>query len=282
MTLTSTMPAQTAGTRMARRLSGGLVEGFKQVWLLILIVVCAEIWLRTHPSFFMPSLSAIAQAFQELWLSGPADRLFLSDTFMNDVGVSFFRILSGFAAAAVVGIVLGMLAGRIKRVRWALSPLVRLGTATPAVVMVPLALVVFGLSNATPIFAIAFGSVWPVLINTMDGVRAIDPMTLRSARVIGVRGPKLYRVVVLPAAAPSIMSGLRVSIGIAVVVAVSAELYASTAGVGFEIVAQQRMIAYPEMFAAVWLAALIGIVLNKSFSVVERLVLKNRPPSGLT
>lgn len=247
------------------------------VWLAVALVLLAEVLLRWRDSSFTPPPSVIAAAFQELWLSGPASRLFLSEEFLADVGPSMFRLACGYAAAVAVGLVVGLALGRSRHLSWLCTPMVRLGVATPAVVLIPIAIVLLGINDSMPIFVIAFGSVWPVLFNTMDGVAGIDRLALNSARAIGLRGPALYRYVVLPAALPRILAGARVSLGIAVVLMISSELYASTAGVGREILLQQHKFDTPKMFAGVVMACLIGILLNALFVLYERWALRGRP-----
>ncbi|WP_432974079.1 ABC transporter permease [Dactylosporangium sp. CA-233914] len=250
------------------------------VWLVVALVLVAEVVLRWRASDFTPPPSRVADAFVDLWLSGPASQLFVSDAFIADVGPSMYRLVLGYALAILVGTFVGVLLGRSRRAEWLCVPLVRLGVATPAVVLIPIAIVLLGINDRMPIFVIAFGSIWPVLFNTMDGVASVDRLTLNSARAIGLRGLDLYRFVVLPAALPRILTGARVSLGIAVVLMVSSELYASTSGVGYEILLQQQKFDTPKMFAGVVMACAIGILLNALFALYERWAVRGRPTVG--
>lgn len=257
-----------------------IVRFVSYVWLVVALVLLAEVLLRWRDSAFTPPPSTIAAAFWDLWLGGPASRLFLSDTFLADVGPSMFRLLCGYLVAVAAGLLIGVALGRSRRLGWLCTPIVRLGVATPAVVLIPIAIVLLGINDTMPIFVIAFGSVWPVLFNTMDGVAGIDRLSLNSARAIGLRGPALYRYVVLPAALPRILAGARVSLGIAVVLMISSELYASTSGVGREILLQQHKFDTPKMFAGVVMACAIGVLLNALFVLYERWALRGRPKVG--
>ncbi|WFE66398.1 ABC transporter permease [Micromonospora sp. WMMD714] len=257
-----------------------LIRVVSYTWLVLALVLVAEVLLRWRNSSFTPPPSRVAGAFVDLWWSGPAYRLFASDAFVADVGASMFRLGIGYALAVAVGTLVGVALGRSRRLEWLCAPVVRLGVATPAVVLIPIAIVLLGINDRMPIFVIAFGSVWPVVFNAMDGVANVDRLALNSARAIGLRRVDRFRFVVLPAALPRILAGARVSLGIAVVLMVSSELYASTSGVGYQILLQQQKFDTPRMFAGVVMACAIGILFNALFGLYERWALRGRPTVG--
>jgi ABC-type nitrate/sulfonate/bicarbonate transport system permease component len=114
---------------------------------------------------------------------------------------------------------------------------------------------------------------WPVLLNTIDGVTGIDPTLRDTARVYGVKGPGLLRRIVLPAASPQIFAGMRTSLSLALILMVISEMVASTNGIGFFVLQSQRSFAIPEMWSGILLLGLLGYLLNVVFVLVERRVL---------
>jgi ABC-type nitrate/sulfonate/bicarbonate transport system permease component len=114
---------------------------------------------------------------------------------------------------------------------------------------------------------------WPVLLNTIDGVTGIDPTLRETARVYGVGGRDRLRRIVLPAASPQIFAGMRTSLSLALILMVISEMVASTNGIGFFVLQSQRSFAIPEMWSGILLLGLLGYALNLIFVVVERRVL---------
>ena len=122
-------------------------------------------------------------------------------------------------------------------------------------------------------FLIAFVCVWPVLLNTIDGVTGIDPTLRETARVYGVSGRDRLLRIVLPAASPQIFAGMRTSLSLALILMVISEMVASTNGIGFFVLQSQRSFAIPEMWSGILLLGLLGYALNLIFVLVERRVL---------
>ena len=149
--------------------------------------------------------------------------------------------------------------------------------STPSIMLIPLAIVLFGINDKMTVSVIVYGSVWPVLINTIDGIAHIDPLTINSARALRLRRFSMLRLVTLRAASPQILAGLRVALGVSIILIVASELYASSSGIGYYITYSQRSLRFKDMFAGIALAALIGILANGIFFLVERRLLRWRP-----
>jgi ABC-type nitrate/sulfonate/bicarbonate transport system permease component len=154
------------------------------------------------------------------------------------------------------------------------DPLTHFLRSVPAPVMIPPALVLLGLGSGMKIAVIAFGAVWPILLNTIDGVRSQDPTTLEMARAYGIRGTERLRRIVLPAASPQIFAGLRTSLSIALILMVISEMVASTNGIGNFVLQSQRTFAIPDMWSGILLLGLLGIALSMAFALIERRVLR--------
>ena len=215
------------------------------------------------PSVFLPSL-------RTLWFSGPPARLFLTDEALHSLLPSLAKLATGWAAAAAVGVVLGLALGRFRPLAQYLDPVLQLGRAVPPPTLIPLFLVVFHLGTALEIVTIAFGVVWPVLLNTRDGAASVDPLQLDTARVFGLgRFSRMFRLI-LPASAPKIFAGLRVSVSIALILMVIAELMGGGEGIGEDLVDAQRTFQLPAMWGYIVILGVLGYLLNTLFLVVER------------
>lgn len=239
----------------------------KTVLTLALPVVLVAVWWVTSAgstSYFYPPLRTIAGQFGTQWL-GP--RL------ATDVVPSLGRLLAGYALATVAGVAAGVLIGLSRRLRLAAEPVLEFLRAVPPPVLVPVLLLIVGIGDTTKLVIIAAGCVWPILLNTVQGVRSVDPVLDDSARCYRVRGWARVRRLVLPAASPQIMAGMRQSLSIAIILMVISEMVASTGGIGFVVIKFQRNFALPEMWSGIILLGLIGIVLAALFRLAERRVL---------
>lgn len=258
-------------------------RGVQSLWLLALLLVVWEIAARLAGSLFIPPVSQIFVAFVDTWLSASPTSLFLSEQFRTDVLPSLARLGLGYGTAATVGICAGILIGVWRPAGAFFNPLIRLGMSVPVTALLPIAIVVFGITSGMNVFLIALGCLWPILINTYDGVRGLDRTAVTAAKSLRLTRRRYFLQVLLPGASPAIFAGLRISIGIALVLMVISELYAATAGLGFYIVNQQRLFRFPELWSAIVLLALLGILFNAIFALVERLLLgwhRNVRPDG--
>ena len=158
------------------------------------------IWSAGSDTFYYPPLTEILETFGETWVF---------ERVGSDVVPSLLRLGAGYAIAVVLAVTVGIPLGLNRTARRAASPIVEFLRAIPPPALLPLAIVVIGVGNSMKVAIIAFVCLWPVLLNTIDGVRGIDPTLNDTARVYGVRGPTRLRLVVLPAAAPQIFAGVE-------------------------------------------------------------------------
>ncbi|QDY06681.1 ABC transporter permease [Micromonospora sp. HM134] len=249
-------------------------RGVRSLWLLALLLVVWEVAARMVGSLFVPPVSQIFGAFVDTWLSASPSSLFLSSQFRADVLPSLVRLGLGYGAATVLGVGGGILIGVWRPAGAFFNPLIRLGMSVPVTALLPIAIVLFGITSGMNVFLIALGCLWPILINTYDGVRGIDRTVVTAARSLRLTRRRYFLRVLLPGASPAIFAGMRISIGIALVLMVISELYAATAGLGFYIVSQQRLFQFPQLWSAIVLLALLGILFNAVFALVERVLLR--------
>ncbi len=230
----------------------------------IAILVAWGVWSAGSDTFYVPPLTDILTTFEETWLF---------ERVGSDVLPSLARLGAGYAIAVAAGILIGVPLGLSPTARRAASPIVEFLRAIPPPALLPPAIVVIGIGNSMKVFIIAFVCVWPVLLNTIDGVTGIDPTLNDTSRVYGVRGLERMRRIVLPAAGPQIFAGMRTSLSLAVILMVISEMVASTNGIGFFVLESQRSFAIPEMWSGILLLGILGYILNLAFALVEHRVL---------
>lgn len=243
------------------RRAGGSLLGFA---VFVGVILVWEVWARAADSFLVPPASEVAERAWDVWPT--AD-------FLSEVAASLKRLAAGFAIGAGIGIVAGLVMGSSLAVRRALDPLVELLRATPPIAVVPVLLVVLGFGDSTLVAVIAFGVCFPVLVGTIEGVRAVSPEARDTAAMLHV-GPleRVFRIS-FPAALPSIVAGLRVALSIGLVMVVISEFTGGDDGLGTYILDQQSQFSYPDMYAGILFLGLLGYALNRLFLLVEARVL---------
>jgi ABC-type nitrate/sulfonate/bicarbonate transport system permease component len=213
-----------------------------------------------------PTFTAIAGRLWEGWVANPA-------TWSDSVAPSLARLLAGWLAAVVAGIGVGVVIGLSSRARDYVSPLIHFLRAIPPPALLPIFIVLLGIGDGMKVTMIAFGVVWPILLNTADGVASVEPELRETARAYRIgRWDELTRIV-LPAASPRIFAGLRISLSIAVILMVISELVATVNGIGFELVQAQRSFRGLDVWAIIVLLGIIGYALNQVLGLVEGRVL---------
>ncbi|RMB81744.1 ABC transporter permease [Streptomyces shenzhenensis] len=213
---------------------------------------------------YWPPLRTILRTFPDVWTG---ERL------RADVLPSVLRLLAGYGTAAVAGVALGTLIGSHRRVRAVCEPVLEFLRAVPPPVLVPVIMLFAGIGDTMKIVVIASGCVWPVLLNTVEGVRAVDPVMLDTARCYGITGPARLRHLVLRGASPQIFAGLRQALSLGIILMVISEMFAASDGIGFTIVQFQRGFAIPGMWTGILVLGLLGFLLSVVFRLVERRVL---------
>ena len=161
----------------------------------------------------------------------------------------------------------------MRTVRSLLEPMLEFFRAIPPPVLVPILILIIGANDRMKVMVIVVGAVWPVLLNTIEGVRSVDSVLLDTARTYGLRGATRLRTVILPSAAPQIAAGVRQSLAIGLILMVISEMFASSSGLGFTIVLFQRSFAIPEMWSGIVLLGLIGVAVSVLFQLCERRIL---------
>lgn len=192
-----------------------------------------------------------------VWLSWAVSGELIVDT----IG-SLYRVVVGFAIGAGLALPLGLAMGSSARVYAWCNPLVQLLRPIPPIAYIPLAILWFGLGNAPAVFLIALGAFFPVLMNTIAGVRQVDGIYLRAARNLGASGSTLFVRVILPAAVPYILSGVRIGIGTAFIVVIVSEMIAVNNGLGFRILEAREYFWSDKIMAGMISIGLLGLAID--------------------
>jgi ABC-type nitrate/sulfonate/bicarbonate transport system permease component len=183
------------------------------------------------------------------------------------------RLAVGFVLGSVLGIVIGLVMGSSAKIGRLLDPLVELTRATPAIAIVPALIVLLDYSDRMRITVIAFGVCFPVLVNTLAGVRAVSPEARDTASMLQVgRFERVVRVN-LPSALPSIAAGLRIALSIGLVMVVVSEFAGEGNGIGRYVLDRQGQLDVPGVYSGILFLGLLGYLLNRLFLLVERRVL---------
>lgn len=255
---------------MKRKTSGYRVWGFVLVAALLLLwEVSARGWVSS-PNW--PPVTQIIMAGKNAIVSGELPQVFLS---------SLGRMLAGFAAGALLGVAVGLCMGRFRFINAALDMLVELVRPIPIPAIVPPLILLLGIDTTMKVFVVAFATFFPVLVNTISGVRSVDRTALDVARTFQVSSSRTLLQVVLPASMPYIMVGLRTSLALALIVTVIAEMIAGSEGIGYYIMTMQFAMRADEMYAAILMLAIVGYLLNQGIVRIEKGVLHwfQRAPS---
>ncbi|MGJ6123537.1 ABC transporter permease [Mycolicibacterium sp. Y3] len=216
-------------------------------WLATTVLSGPESLLReTAPQRVLPALAGLIER----------------GVLLSDLGVSLWRLLIGLAVAAVIGIPLGLLVGLSGVAERAGGPIIAFLRMISPLSWTPIALALFGIGNQPVIFLIAVAAVWPVLLNTAAGVRAVDPGLLDVARSFHANRTELLTAVILPAIRTQVQTGIRLALGVAWIVLVPAEMLGVRSGLGYQILNARDQLAYDQVVAVIVIIGLLGYALD--------------------
>jgi ABC-type nitrate/sulfonate/bicarbonate transport system permease component len=231
----------------------------------IILLTIWGVWSSVSAAPYFPSPVVIFEAFIDTWV-GPS--------FFEDVLPSLGRLAIGIVLAVVLGIAAGTVIGLVRWLRELLEPIFEFFRAVPPPVLIPIVAVLVGANDLMKLVVIVTGAIWPVLLNTIEGVRATDSVMTETARSFALTPSERLRFLVLPAASPRIMTGVRQCLSIALILMVISEMFFSSSGLGYQIVYFQRNYLIAEMWSGIVLLGLIGVLLAVIFGFVERRVLR--------
>jgi NitT/TauT family transport system permease protein len=232
-----------------------ILDAYSGLWL---VFVFFGLWealprLGVVDQVYLPTFSTTIKTLIVLLGSGK---------FLTDIGISCLRALTGFALAALVAIPLGFLMGWYNRFEKYTDLFMQTLRNTSTFALFPVFLLLFGLGETSKIVIIFYAASWHMLINTINGVKNVDPIYIKAAKSMGVSDRDLFRKVILPASIPSIVAGARLGVKIAFMVVVAAEMIGAASGLGFFIQSSQYNFMIPQMYAGIVMLSLLGVSLN--------------------
>jgi NitT/TauT family transport system permease protein len=232
------------------------VSSFAAIFLAWELAVRAG-WLNP---FFTSQPTAIAAALARSARSGEL---------WQSVRVTLGEFAAGFGAALIIGFAVGVLAGRSRPIEYALDPFIWFIYSAPLIAFYPLFVLWLGLGTRTVIAISFLLSVTPIAVNTTSGIRQVNPSLVLAARAFGAGSRDLLWKVVLPASVPMIVAGLRLSVGRALTGVVVAELFVPSGGIGSSIAYNAGLLKTTEMWAALMVIVVLGVICTQTLSAIE-------------
>jgi NitT/TauT family transport system permease protein len=223
-----------------------------------------------NPIFF-PPLSAVLAALWDLVASGEM---------AEHIGISFQRAALGFLLATVVAIPLGFLMGRYVAFEKASDLLVQTLRNTSQFALLPVFVLLLGIGEASKIAITFYAAVFFLLVNTVVGVKSVDPLLLKAAKSMGTSDWDLFRKVIFPSAIPSIVAGMRLGVKASLFSVIAAEMLAARSGIGFLIQNAQLMLKAADMYAGILVLTAVGLLLNYALVWIERRATHWRADAG--
>lgn len=234
--------------------------------LLVLLVVWQVLSeLGFIQPIILPPPSQIAIVFWDLMKSG---------VLLRHIGISVLRVLEGFGIAALLGLVLGMGIGLSQTLARMMDLIIQVIKPIPPIAWIPLAILWFGIGEQSKVFIIFLGAFFPVIINTIDGIRQTDQKLVEVARILEVSRSRFILQVVIPGAFPSIMTGLRVGLMVAWMCVVAAELIAASSGVGYLIMDARQLSQSDVVLVGMITIGIIGKLMDSLISRIEKRVIR--------
>jgi NitT/TauT family transport system permease protein len=230
------------------------IIGFLATWEFIVI-------LELFNPVILPPPSRVSVAVVEYFTSG---------VIWSHLAISLRRAATGFALACAVGLPLGILIGWFRIMDRLVGPVIEVFRQLPPLALFPVMIILFGLGFKAQVAIVFWASLWPVLLNTISGTRQTDPPLVKAARSLGCSQLQVFTKVVMPSAIPTISTGLRLGGSYALLVLVAAEMIGANSGIGFLIINGQYNFRIPQMYAAIAILAVLGLIVNYLLVAFER------------
>jgi NitT/TauT family transport system permease protein len=231
---------------------------------LLLIAAVVALWwfvVVQSESLIFPTPAQVASGTVELAADG---------TLWRHIGASLLRVATGFLIAMLVALPLGLWMGRVDAAYRTFNPLFQILRPISPIAWIPIAILWFGVGDVSPVFLIFLAAVFPMIVQTAAGVHAIDGRYLRAAENFGVPRARLFRQVIVPAVLPEVLTGMRISLGVAWLVVVAAEMIVRSSGLGFLIMdARNAGNRYDLVVAAMIIIGLIGLGIDVAMRQLE-------------
>jgi ABC-type nitrate/sulfonate/bicarbonate transport system permease component len=235
--------------------------------ILILLLLCfwqySALYIMDTPTW--PPVTRIFAAWYENIIDG---------TLIVHLVATLWRQMLGYWLAVVLGISLGLAIGYYRFAYNLLEPLIEVFRPIPGPAYLPVLVLFVGIGNEMKVVLVLIASLFPILLNTYGGVRSIDPVQFDTARTLGLTTLQTLREVVLPAASPQILTGMRISLAISLILAILSEMIVSNDGLGYFTLLAERTFKVPDMYAGIFTLAMFGYALNRLFLLGEAKIIR--------
>jgi len=239
------------------------LSGLLLIVLLLLLWQLSALYVVQTPTW--PPVTDIFAA----WYANVAD-----GTLVWHLLATLWRQMLGYVLAAAAGIGLGLAMGYFRPLYNLFEPLVEVLRPIPGPAYLPVLVLFVGIGHEMKVVLVMVASFFPILLNTYSGVRSIDRVQFDTARTLGLTTLQTFRELVLPAASPQILTGMRISLAISLILAILGEMIVSTDGLGYYTLLAQRTFKIPDMYAGIFMMALFGYVLNRLFLLFESRIIR--------
>ena len=234
--------------------------------ILLLWQAASQVGLLTDQ--VMPAPTAVAEAFWRVTSSGEL---------LRDIGVSAWRAFAGFAIGGSIGFALGMLNGLSGLSEKLTDSTLQMVRNIPHLALIPLVILWFGIDESAKLFLVALGVFFPIYLNTLHGIRTVDPQLIEMGRIYGMTDGELFRRVIFPGALPSIFVGLRYGLGIMWLTLIVAETIAASSGLGYMAMQAREFMLIDVVVLSILIYALLGKLADSASRALERLTLSWHP-----
>lgn len=231
--------------------------------LIFIMVIWFFMAKKINNNLLLPDFTLMSKEFFRAWID--------ADT-VHNLLITLERVFKGFVIASIIGLPLGLMMGYSKPVLLAVSPIINSIRQVPIMAWIPLAIVWFGLGEGPTIFLITMSAIFPLIINTIDGVRGIDPNYINAARSMGASSLDIMKDIILPGALPSFLTGCRLALGFGWMSVICAEFIATSKGFGFILVEAQQRLETPRLYALMIISAIIGFSMDRALIIVEKIL----------
>lgn len=275
------LPAATKNSETAQRIKDGLIGGLKAIIPPIIgIIVFLIGW--TMLSQYRPTLPnplVTAQSAIELF----AHPFYIESA--NDQGIgwnilsSLGRVGAGFGMAALIGIPLGFIIGRVKFIRDMMAPIISILRPVSPLAWLPIGMVVFQAANPASIWVIFISSIWPIILNTSAGVSQVPQDYLNVARVLRLSEWKVFTKILLPSSLPYLLTGIRLSVGVAWLVIVAAEMVSGGKGIGFWVWDEYQNSQYAHIIVGIFVVGFLGLIIEQLLILATKLISRGETTS---
>jgi ABC-type nitrate/sulfonate/bicarbonate transport system permease component len=228
-----------------------------------------ELGARVTPTL-QPYFPPMSQIFAGLGQSAASGIL------AQHLAVTLGRFLQGYLLSSAIAVTAGVFLGYFRYLHSLFEMLIEFLRPMPSVAIIPVAILLLGIGDSMIVAVTVYASVWPILINTIDGVRRVDPTLIDTGRTFGLKQRQILWQIVLPSASPYIVTGLRIGLSIALILVTTAEMVAGSRGLGFFILDEERAMNSANMYAGIVVVALLGYLMNRLFLTLEATAMRWR------